>query len=128
MDILTDVDIDISLTTIIRLNPAYLETGVKWRGCGARSLHALFLVLLAKQLQLAGVRTTRLEGTFGQLSGTIQLPEYACSAVCDNIQPPWPLPASPQRQELAAWPMLYLLSSCVLLGVLQKAPVFKQLQ
>lgn len=128
MDILTDVDIDISLTTIIRLNPAYLETGVKWRGCGARSLHALFLVLLTKQLQLAGVRTTRLEGTFGQLSGTIQLPEYACSAVCDNIQPPWPLLASPQRQELAAWPMLYLLSSCVLLGVLQKAPVFKQLQ
>lgn len=76
------------------------------RGCGAHSLHALFLVLLSKHLHLAGVRTTRLERTLGQLSGTIQLPQYVCSAVCDNVQRAWPLPASPQGQELAAWPVL----------------------
>lgn len=87
------------------------------RGCGAHSLHVLFLELLSKHLQLAGVRTTRLKGTFGQLSGTIQLPKYVCSAVCNTVQHPQPLPASPQGQELATWPVLYLLPSCVLLRV-----------
>jgi len=38
-------------------------------GCGAHSLHALFLVLLSKHLQLAGVRTTRLEGLLASSLG-----------------------------------------------------------
>lgn len=98
------------------------------RGCGAHSLYTLFLVPLSKHLQLAAVRTTRLEGTFGQLSGTIQLPKYVCRAVCDNVQHPRPLPASPRGQELAAWPGLNWLPSCLLLDVPHKAPVFKQLK
>lgn len=91
-----------------------------WKGRRASSLFVQVLVFLPKHMQLAEVRTTWLDGTFGQPSETIQFPKYMCSAFCDSAGCPLALACQSTRAELATWPALYLLPFCVFLRVPQR--------